>query len=88
MTPMSSDESAAAAALMAEIDSAIADIKTDRGMTRCPAHDAIARGLIVVLRCQRAQLELARRSALMAAGVGGIVGGAVAAAAWVIQRLW
>jgi len=47
--------------LRAECDSAITDIRDTPGMKSCDAHQAISRGLIVLLRCQSAQL--ARESA-------------------------
>ena len=42
--------------LRAECDSAIDDIKRMPGAKSCDAHQAISRGLIVLLRCQSAQL--------------------------------
>jgi len=77
----------AVAALREEIDAAIADIRTDRGMSKCAAHDAMARGLIVVLRVQRAQLDWSLRSIMLASGAGAIVGGIASITVAIIQRL-
>ncbi len=51
-----SNGNTATEALQAECDAAITDIKGRAGTARCEAHDAVCRGLITLLRCQRSQL--------------------------------
>ena len=43
--------------LIDEIDSAIADIKGTAPSPRCGAHEPLSRGVITLLRCQRADLN-------------------------------
>ena len=43
--------------LIAELDCAIADIKSARPAGTCQAHEPMSRGLIVMLRCERTHLE-------------------------------
>jgi len=63
--------------LVAEIDQAIEDIREKDGMQTCDAHNSMSRGLIVLLRCQRAQLNQVRgvwlQSGLISAIVTGLV---------------
>ena len=47
----------AARALMEECDAAVMDIKETNGTKSCHGHEPLARGVIVLLRCQRAELE-------------------------------
>jgi len=49
--------SEARAALKAECESAIEDIKRNGHQSTCKAHDALARGQITLLRCEIARLE-------------------------------
>jgi len=64
-------------ALQNECDAAIADLRARAGLAKCEAHDAVCRGLIVLLRCQRAQLGQDRRAIL----VTSVVSAGLAAAA-------
>ena len=69
-------------ALQAEIDQAILDIRDKPAQPGCDAHSAMARGLIVLLRCERAALAQTRRTMLLAAwtaalGSSGLTAGAV-----------
>lgn len=50
-------------ALIGECDSAIEQIQHTRGTRACEAHDPLARGMIVVLRCSAAQLRREAESA-------------------------
>jgi len=70
--------------LQAECDAAIGDIKAKSGAARCEAHDAVCRGLIVLLRCQRAQLGASVWWRQLAAS--SVVGASVAAAvSWLMR---
>lgn len=51
-----SNGNTATEALQSECDAAIGDIRDKSGVARCEAHDALCRGVITLLRCQRAQL--------------------------------
>lgn len=53
-----------------EINAAISDIKACQGSKTCDAHGPMARGLIVLLRCQKAHIGQSRK-ALAVAGVTG-----------------
>jgi len=54
--------SEARAALKAECEAAIEDIKNHVGRADCKAHEPIARGQITLLRCEIARLESDGRS--------------------------
>lgn len=49
--------------IKAECESAITDIKADKATAGCKAHDALSRGIIVLLRCQVAGADYAREMA-------------------------
>ena len=61
-------------ALRDECSQAIHDIRNRRGTETCAAHDALCRGVIVLLRCQMATLGQARRQYVVAAGVATVLG--------------
>ena len=54
--------SEARAALKAECEAAIEDIRRNGHQSACKAHDALARGQIVLLRCEIARLDSDGRS--------------------------
>ena len=72
-------------ALREEIDARLSEVSSSRGT--CVGHDAMARALGTLLRCQRAQLN--ERAANMAASAraGGVVGGLIAVVTAVAQHL-
>lgn len=77
-------------ALQAEIDQAIQDIRDKPAPEGCQAHNAIARGLIVLLRCERASLAQTHRAMILSAAMAalassGITAGTVAVIMKVIQ---
>lgn len=74
-------DTTARVALQAEIDSAIADIKDAHGTGSCRAHDAVCRGLIVLLRCQSASLGQDVKTAAISGTVAAVVSGVVVALA-------
>jgi hypothetical protein len=75
--------SEARAALKAECEAAIEDIRRNGHQSGCKAHDALARGQITLLRCEIARLESAERDSWVTrrnAGILGTIAGAAAAA--------
>ena len=64
---MAEQSEVAVSALREEIAQAIRDIRDRKGTDTCGAHDAVARGLIVLLRCQLASLDSQRRQFAVAA---------------------
>lgn len=71
-----SNSDTAAETLQAECDAAIADIRERAGTAKCDAHAAVARGLIVLLRCQRATLgkSIYTRQLVVSSLVGAVIG--------------
>ena len=71
--------------LDSEIQSAIDDIKS-ANTAKCEAHGPMARGLIVLLRCQQARIRTEKQTVAVAgvtgAGVAGLIMGAVQAVNW------
>lgn len=76
-----SNGEAAVGALSDEIEQAIEDIRERSGAATCQAHGALARGVIVLLRCERRELAQTRRhlavASLTAALVSGLITGAL-----------
>ena len=74
-----SNGEAAVGALTDEIEQAIQDIRDRAGSVTCEAHTALARGVIVLLRCQRRELAQTSRhlavTGISAAIVSGVVAG-------------
>lgn len=77
--------SEARAALKAECEAAIEDIKNHGGRSDCKAHGPIARGQITLLRCEIARLASEERDSWVTrrnAGILGTIAGAAAAAVY------
>ncbi len=83
----------AIAVLAAECDGAIERIKKNPGMKSCSGHQPLASGVIVLLRCQKAELERrsderrqdhkSRRTLICAIAAGVIVANAGNVVAWI-----
>jgi hypothetical protein len=69
--------------LMEEIDSAVSDIRASSGAKGCEAHSPMARGMIVLLRCQRAHIDQQRRVITIAGTTSAIV----TATLWLIAHM-
>ncbi len=71
--------------LQEECDSAIEDIRRSSHSAMCKAHDALARGQITLLRCEKARLETDDSNRSMTKRTAALVGtaaGTAAAAIW------
>jgi hypothetical protein len=64
------------AVLLAEIDSAINEI-ISTGSAKCPAHEPMARGVVVLLRVARVQMQANARTVLVAGTTSSIVAGII-----------
>jgi hypothetical protein len=61
--------------LVHQVEEAIAEIRARAGTGQCPAHEPLARGVMVLLECQAAQLRNGKRSTVgWAVGAGSVAG--------------
>jgi len=81
---VSQDSEVAVSALRSEIRQAIEDIRDRRGTDTCLAHEALARGVIVLLRCQDAALHAVQRQLVWTGAFASVVAALVA----VVVRCW
>ena len=72
-----SNGEAAVGALSDEIEQAIEDIRKKSGSATCEAHSALARGVIVLLRCERRELAQTGRHLAVASVTAAVVSGAI-----------
>ncbi len=76
MSP-NSNNGTARQVLLDEIDQSLAALDSTPGASRCEAHSEVRTALRTLLRCQRAQLSLARDTMGIAAAVGAAAGGVI-----------